>query len=93
MVGGGFASAHHPKTTMIKLKISELSKFNGKNGKKAYIAYNGAIYDVTDSFLWKGGKHFVIHEAGKDLTEELKNAPHDEVMLSRLSKIGYILED
>ncbi|MCD6121717.1 MAG: hypothetical protein J7K04_07765, partial [Spirochaetales bacterium] len=60
---------------MKKIKRSELSKYNGDNGMPIYIANNGNIYDVTSSFLWRGGRHQVLHKAGRDLTEELKHAP------------------
>ncbi len=62
--------------------IEELKEFNGKNGKSAYIGYNGKVYDVTESFHWKNGNHWVIHEAGSDLSREMSDAPHfDDVML------------
>ena len=37
----------------MKLTIQELKNYDGKNGRKAYIAYKGKIYDVSESFLWK----------------------------------------
>ena len=60
---------------------AELKKFDGKEGRKAYIGCNGKVYDVTDSDMWENGEHSGIHEAGLDLTEEIDNSPHgDEVM-------------
>ncbi len=73
---------------MIQLTIEELAKYDGKEGRPAYIAYYGKIYDVTHSFLWKGGTHQVVHHAGKDLTEELKKAPHGASLLSRVPLVG-----
>jgi len=36
--------------------------FNYKgNGNSAYIAYNGKVYEVSGSFLWKNGEHQVTH--------------------------------
>jgi 2-oxoglutarate ferredoxin oxidoreductase subunit alpha len=55
---------------------SELKEYNGKNGTKAYIAYKGKVYDVTDSHLWQNGEHEGAHSAGLDLTPMLENAPH-----------------
>ena len=78
---------------MIKLTLRQLADFDGKNGNRAYIAYKGRIYDVTDSFLWKGGKHFVRHFAGRDLTEELKDAPHGDDMLQRVAEIGILVDE
>ena len=53
----------------------ELEGYNGKNGK-IYIAYQGQVYDVTDSSLWEGGNHQGLHDAGQDLTEAIDEAPH-----------------
>ncbi len=78
---------------MKKLNKQELSKYNGKNGAPAYIAYHGRIYDVSESFLWKNGKHQVFHSAGEDLTEALKDAPHGQDMLERVPLIGILVSD
>ncbi len=56
--------------------LSELAQFNGAQGKPAYVAYNGVVYDISDSFLWKGGKHQGLHRAGMDLTADIERAPH-----------------
>lgn len=78
---------------MIKITRTELLKYNGKNGNPAYIAYKGKIYDVSDSFLWKGGKHQVLHQAGEDLTDAIADAPHGEEMLERFPIVGVIIDD
>ncbi|HYQ48314.1 MAG TPA: cytochrome b5 domain-containing protein, partial [Thermodesulfovibrionales bacterium] len=54
----------------------QLSHFDGKEGRPAYIAYEGRVYDVTMSRLWKDGGHARKHLAGGDLTAALKTAPH-----------------
>ncbi len=66
----------------------ELNKYDGREGRTAYIAYRGEIYDVTGSFLWKNGKHQVTHRAGKDLTPELEKAPHGADFLRRFPVVG-----
>ena len=77
---------------MKKFTREELSRFNGKQGKPSFIAYRGKVYDVTKSFLWKNGEHMVLHQAGADLTEYLKEAPHGEEFLDQFPVVG-ILED
>jgi predicted heme/steroid binding protein len=75
---------------MKSYSLEELKEYNGKNGNRAYIAYEGLIYDVTDSFLWQGGKHQVSHYAGLDLTGELDKAPHGVEFLIRFPVVGYL---
>ena len=77
---------------MKQYSLKELSRFDGRAGRDAYIAYRGNIYDVTGSFLWKGGRHQVLHDAGKDLTEELENAPHGADLLERVPVIGRLVD-
>jgi predicted heme/steroid binding protein len=69
----------------------ELEEYNGKNGKPAYIAYQGKVYDISQSSLWGGGEHMGMHQAGKDLTEELELAPHGEEVLERAKLIGVLV--
>jgi predicted heme/steroid binding protein len=74
-----------------KFTSRELEEYNGKNGKPAYIAYQGKVYDLSQSSLWDGGEHMGMHQAGKDLTEELELAPHGEEMLKRAKLIGVLV--
>ena len=66
----------------------ELKEYDGREGRKAFVACEEDIYDVTDSFLWKDGKHQVTHHAGEDLTGELREAPHDIDFLKRFPVVG-----
>ncbi|MEM4701271.1 MAG: cytochrome b5 domain-containing protein [Candidatus Bathyarchaeia archaeon] len=68
----------------------ELAQYDGKNGKPAYMAYKGKVYDVSSSFLWKDGKHQALHMAGMDLTDALKQAPHGEDVLKRFPVVGIL---
>jgi len=70
----------------------DLLKYNGKNNMPAYIAFKGKVYDVSHSFLWRKGTHQVLHEAGKDLTRELEEAPHGPKLLERVPIIGILKE-
>jgi predicted heme/steroid binding protein len=75
-------------TELGRFTASELEEHNGKNGKPAYIAYKGKVYDISDSDLWRDGEHMGLHQAGKDLTEELDLAPHGEEILERVKLVG-----
>jgi predicted heme/steroid binding protein len=72
--------------------LEELKKYDGKEGRPAYIAYKGKVYDVSDDFLWVEGDHQGEHVAGKDLTEELSRAPHAEDVLERVPLIGVLVK-
>jgi predicted heme/steroid binding protein len=66
----------------------ELSRYDGKNGMPAYVAFKGKVYDVTGSFLWKDGNHQVLHAAGYDFSLIIEQAPHDEDVLERFPVVG-----
>ena len=75
-----------------KVTQQELEENNGKNGKPAFIAYKGKVYDVTESAMWSDGEHMGIHQAGKDLTEELEMAPHREETLEKMKLVGELAQ-
>lgn len=71
----------------------ELAQYNGKSGAPAFIAYNGKVYDVSSSFLWRNGKHQVLHNAGVDLTDSHEQAPHGADLLEMFPVVGTLHED
>lgn len=72
----------------VKITKQQLADNNGKNGKPAYIAYQNKVYDVSDSSFWMDGDHMGMHEAGKDLTEELEMAPHRDENFKKVKFVG-----
>ena len=66
----------------------ELARFDGREGRPAYIAYSGKVYDVTGSRLWRDGSHARKHLAGTDLTAALKTAPHGEEKVIAMRLVG-----
>lgn len=71
-----------------KVTRQELESNNGKNGKPAWFAYQGKVYDVSESSFWLDGQHMGMHDAGKDLTEELDMAPHNVENFDRVKFVG-----
>ncbi len=71
----------------------KLAEHNGRDGKKTYVAYDGRVYDLSDSKRWKNGKHMMRHEAGADLTVELKAAPHGPEVFEKFQPIGEFREE
>ena len=69
---------------------SYLALRNGQDKPQIWIAFKGIIYDVTDSRLWKNGKHYE-HWAGQDLTEELKDAPHSDQVFAKFEVVGRLV--
>ena len=67
--------------------LEELSKYDGKDGNNAYVAYKGYVYDVTDISKWKNGEHNG-QKAGTDLTEEISKSPHGDSVFERLEIVG-----
>ncbi|MGF7218582.1 putative heme/steroid binding protein [Spirosoma lacussanchae] len=66
---------------------SQLALRNGQDRPEIWCAYNGLIYDVSASRLWRNGKHYE-HWAGQDLSAELADAPHAEWVFDRFPIIG-----
>jgi predicted heme/steroid binding protein/uncharacterized membrane protein len=73
------------------LTPEQLASFDGKDGRPAFFAYQGQIYDATASRLWKQGVHMGRHNAGLDLTDSLPLAPHDAEKLAGLPVVGALL--
>jgi predicted heme/steroid binding protein len=69
----------------------ELASFNGKSGK-VYIAFQGQVYDVTDSYLWESGNHQGIHNAGQDLTKSMDESPHGPEVFKDYPVVGTLKE-
>ena len=78
---------------MQEFDIAELKKYDGKEGRPIYIAYQGKVYDVSDSKLWKSGLHMKRHHAGGDLTIDIQGAPHAPDVLERYPQIGALKEE
>lgn len=68
----------------------QLALRNGQDREEVWVAYQGRIYDVTKSRLWKDGKHYE-HWAGQDLTGEFSDAPHTEYVFDKFKVIGRLV--
>lgn len=70
--------------------LEQVAEFDGKDGRPAYVVYQGRVYDVTESAMWAEGDHEGMHSAGGDLTEEHEDAPHD-VYVTDFPEVGRIV--
>ena len=75
------------------LTMDQLAACDGKEGHPAIFAYEGKLYDATASRLWKQGVHMGRHNAGQDLTEALKLAPHGSEKVTALTEVGALVVD
>jgi predicted heme/steroid binding protein len=66
---------------------AQLALRNGQDREEIWCAFEGTIYDVSASRLWRDGKHYE-HWAGQDLTHELPDAPHSARVFERFTIIG-----
>ncbi|MET4082447.1 putative heme/steroid binding protein [Pedobacter sp. UYP30] len=67
--------------------LQQLALRNGQDKPQIWVAYQGLIYDVTKSRLWRDGNHYE-HWAGQDLTDELADAPHTQEVFEKFKVIG-----
>ena len=67
----------------------QLALRNGQDKPEIWVAFEGKIYDVSSSRLWRNGKHYE-HWAGQDLTDELKDAPHTRSVFEKFEVIGVL---
>lgn len=77
-----------PEDQLLLMTLEELRQYDGKEGRPAYVAIDGVIYDVSNVRTWSGGSH-QGNMAGRDLTEVLKSqSPHGTRVLSNLRVVG-----
>jgi predicted heme/steroid binding protein len=76
-----------------ELTLEDLAAFDGKVGRPAYFAFEGKVYDATQSKLWKQGVHMGRHNAGNDMTEALSLAPHGREKVTSMTAVGELIVD
>jgi predicted heme/steroid binding protein/uncharacterized membrane protein len=75
-----------------EMDSEELKRMNGKDGNPVCIAFQGKVYDVSQSDLWKTGTHMGRHTSGEDLAKEIGAAPHGPEVLEKFPQIGTLKE-
>lgn len=80
------------ETGLLQMTIDELAQFNGKDGKKAFVAIDGNVYDVTNNRKWLDGNHEKGMSAGRDLSAFISSAPHGYDILKQFTVVGKIVE-
>jgi len=80
-----------PTGTRGEFTLDDLASCDGKEGRPACFAFEGKIYDATQSPLWKQGLHMGRHKAGSDLTEALRLAPHGREKVTDMTVAGELI--
>ena len=81
-----------PAEELAVFTLDELAEYDGQDGRPAYVAVDGVVYDFTELPRWRGGVHNGF-EAGKDLTDALNTvSPHGDRVLSRAPVVGELAE-
>ena len=75
-----------------KFTQEELKQFDGKEGRPAYFAVDGVVYDASASKLWRNGTHVRVHNAGAELSGAILVAPHPKDRLDGLPKVGVLAD-
>ncbi|PYZ97484.1 cytochrome b5 [Alteribacter lacisalsi] len=71
---------------------AELAGYDGKNGRAAYVAVNGIVYDVTNNRTWAAATHFGL-AAGKDHTAAFASChAGQEAILAQLPVVGRLVQ-
>jgi predicted heme/steroid binding protein/uncharacterized membrane protein len=65
------------------LSEEDLQAGDGQEDRPTYVAYEGKVYDLSTSKLWRKGTHVRRHHAGNDLTADLAAAPHGAEVFER----------
>jgi predicted heme/steroid binding protein len=75
---------------MKEFTAEELAQYDGRDGRRVYVAFDGVVYDLTDSAMWGDGDHEGMHAAGADLTADHDDAPHD-VYVTDFPEVGRLV--
>lgn len=71
--------------------LEELATFTGKNGRPAYVAVNGMVYDVTNNRAWAAATHFGL-TAGRNHTQSFASChAGQQSILATLPVVGRLI--
>lgn len=73
------------------MTVEELAKYDGKDGRAAYVAVDSLIYDVSTSKYWKNGEHKRGLKAGNDLSAMISKSPHGKNILKKVKVVGKLV--
>jgi len=85
-----------PPVSGSQFTSEDLARFDGKEGRPAYVAVDGVVYDVSGSAQWPEGEHMSCNlgaMAGRDLSEQITKAPRSmRSLLEAMPVVGSLVE-
>ncbi|WP_102692219.1 cytochrome b5 domain-containing protein [Rummeliibacillus pycnus] len=80
-----------PPPNLRNFTAEELSSYNGKNGRPAYVAVKNNVYDVTNNRAWAAATHFGLI-SGRDYTQEFASChAGQQSILNTLPVVGRLV--
>lgn len=91
-VVGTLIDSKNSRDELKNYTVDEVARFDGQDGRSAYIIVSGLVYDVTNIKAWSQGKHYGV-TAGKDVTNYFETCHHNEKeKLNKLTVVGSVVE-
>lgn len=76
--------------------LEDLAQHDGKDGRAAYVAVDGIVYDVSGSRMWPEGQHSACGlgaMAGRDLSETIQRAPRNmRTLIENMPVVGELAQ-
>ncbi len=76
-----------PETGERIFTLEELNNYNGRDGRPTYVAYDGVVYDVSNSSRWSEGNHFGL-PSGRDLTIQYRACHAGRPRIEQMPVVG-----
>ena len=72
--------------------LEDLSQYTGRNGRPAYAAIEGIVYDISNSKALGGETYFGLI-AGQDLTSQFNSCHGIIDILTNAPKVGILIDE
>lgn len=80
------STPNEPDPQLEVITLTQLAQFDGRDGRPAYVAVDGIVYDVSDVPEWANGHQGLA--AGADHSEAIGRSPHGKSVLRNLPVVG-----
>ena len=80
-----------PASSSKEFNADSIKQYDGKEGRKCYVAVDGIVYEIAGKGQWQNGEHQPSSGSaycGADLSEAIKKAPHGTTKLEELPQVG-----